>query len=252
MLRTDLLLLQQLFSVSIYHPLYQAWPTWPAAATLLRLDANLFGITLLVQKLPRWYHQHIVTFCELSFDPSNFNCFLSGYKLWGEYLPPGLFLSCLPLLLERYLRVIGRSFTKLGNGTLKIGPLSCRQVGSVLRWLRKTHWTRFSRSSPSPCPFPEDRHFSISSDASTKAGWWWALIFLRSGILSASFHCIRETTKKFPTRMDSMLWSLAIVILEAMFGWRTIFYCRWLRHLDVDSSRQRNGTRRLRRGRGLD
>lgn len=38
--------------------------------------------------------------------------------------------------------------------------------------------------------------------------------------------------------MDSMLWSLAIVILEAMFGWRTIFYCRWLRHLDVDSSRQ--------------
>lgn len=137
MLRTDLLLIQQLFSMSIHHPLYQASPTWPAAATLLRLDANLFGITLLVQKLPRWYHQHIVSFCELSFDPSNFNWLLSGYKLWGEYHRPGLFLSCLPLLLERYLRVIGRSFKKLGNGTLKIGPLSCRQVGRVLRWPRK-------------------------------------------------------------------------------------------------------------------
>lgn len=194
MLRTDLLLLQQLFSVSIYHPLYQAWPTWPAAATLLRLDANLFGITLLVQKLPRWYHQHIVTFCELSFDPSNFNCFLSGYKLWGEYLPPGLFLSCLPLLLERYFRVIGRSFTKLGNGTLKIGPLSCSQVGSVLRWLRKTHWTRFSRSSP--CPFPEDRHFSISSDASTKAGWWWS--FSDPAFFPPPFTVFAKQQKSFP------------------------------------------------------
>lgn len=49
--------------------------------------------------------------------------------------------------------MIGRSFPILDNGTPKIGPLFWRQVGSVLRIIRKSDWTRFSRSSS--CSFTE-------------------------------------------------------------------------------------------------
>ena len=148
--------------------------------------------------------------------------FLYGSKPWGQYHRPSFRFICLPLSLPKRLRVVWCIFRPVtahqifihnfgGEWTIvyRIWVKSLdhfKHSAFTYSWLDMPIVTLFRKkksfSRSFSCSVSERTHVSMSSNASTKAGCWWV-----------SFDYICETMKRFPTRMDSVAWCLARLLL---------------------------------------